>query len=156
MAKLARIGTRRDRACPGVDPEQDCVRVLPAGPDRLAKKWPPKLARAAERLRLALRYANRLEYAVELARCHLRLGQLQQADDVLTHVFNTEPSNEKGLYYATVTKIRLGDFTAAQRLNEQGRLVPPSPLQGWWQRLQSLTAAAKGTSPERSPWLGPS
>src|SRR5690554_4102750 len=50
------------------------------------------LRRAAERLRLALRYANRLEYAVELARCHLRLGQLQQADDVLTHVVNTEPS----------------------------------------------------------------
>lgn len=100
------------------------------------------LRRAAERLRLALRYDNRLEYAIELARCHLRLGQLQRADEMLTHVLKTEPSNEKGLYYATVTKIRLGDFSAAHRLSERGCLAP-SPLQGWWQRLQSLAAAAQ-------------
>ena len=100
------------------------------------------LRRARERLRLALRYDNRLEYAIELARCHLRLGQLQRADEMLTHVLKTEPSNEKGLYYVTVTKIRLGDFSAAHRLSERGCLAP-SPLQGWWQRLQSLAAAAQ-------------
>src|SRR5690606_25356784 len=69
VAKLARIGTRRDRACPGVDPEQDCVRVLPAGPDRLAKKWPPKLA--ARRGTLAAGTAVRQSSGV----CH-RAGSL--------------------------------------------------------------------------------
>ncbi len=71
-----------------------------------------------ERLRLALRYDNRLEYAIELARCHLRLGQLQRADEMLTHVLKTEPSNEKGLYYADGDQIRSGSFSAAHRLTQ--------------------------------------
>ena len=107
------------------------------------KSW----LRAIERLQLALRYDTHPEYYVELGRCYLRLGQLAKADESLAQVLQRGKPSERALYYAAVTKIRMGDYAGARELIKRGRASDPSTKGGWWERLTLLCTALEGDAP---------
>lgn len=100
--------------------------------------------KAAERLRLALKYENRPDYKIELARSYLKLGQPTKAAEALAELLRPADASEKALYYAAVAKIRLGDLEEAQRLIDRGRSIARGQCPGWWQRLAVICMALQG------------
>lgn len=100
--------------------------------------------RAAERLRLALKYESHPDYHIELGRSYLKLGLLPKADETLVGLLGSGKVSEKALYYATVVKIRLGDLEGAKALIDRRLSFSPVTHRGWWNRLTALCIALGG------------
>lgn len=103
------------------------------------------LEQALTRLEEALRWDREsAPILFEMGRCHLRRGDLEQAEVYFERAMRGRGADDRIAYHAAALKVRLGRPGEALRILEEWTPGGSAVSEGRWTRLKALAAAASG------------